>query len=184
MAKKVKAEVFDILKSLADNKARKLEETVQRGQAAKEEAPLLERQIQSLQKYVENNAYDRESVRDAEHDIADYESQLAAVHNKKRAADKAREDLAHYPKFKETYVSAVRGDKIDELQRAINKLRNELAKIDGNMDTEMINMDNETLDEDVREQARQDYDTYVLQQENLIKTMEIYKEQLKKLKEY
>ena len=65
------------------------------------------------------------------------------------------------------------GDKIDELQRAINKLRDELAKIDGNMDTEMINMDNETLDEDVREQARQDYDTYVLQQENLIKTMEI-----------
>lgn len=184
MAKKVNAGVFDILKSLADDKARKLETTVQQGRAATEEIPVLESHVKDLQSYIARNTYDREAVRDAEYDIADCESQLAAVHNKKQKGEKAAADLAHYPKFKETYVSAVRGDKIAKIQATIDVLRNEIDKIDGNMDTEMINMENETLDEDIREQARQDYDTYVLQQENLVKTLGFYKEQLKKLKEY
>ncbi len=184
MAKKVNAGVFDILKSLADDKAAKLEKTVQRGRDAKESIGPIESHIKNLQEYASRNSYDRESVRDAEADIADFEAQLSVAHQKKADGEKAAADLAHYPKFKKTYVSAVRGDKIAQIQAAIDALRNEIAKIDGNMDTEMINMENETLDDEIRNQAREDFELYQQQQESLLKMIEQYKSELNDAQKY
>lgn len=185
MAKKVNTGVFDILKSLADDKAAKLEAIVRSGREAEASIPTLEQDIQNLQEYIENNRYDRASVREAKADIADTQSKIHDALEQKKDGEKAAADLAqHYQKFKKTYVGAVRGDKIAQIQAAIDALRNEIAKIDGNMDTEMINMENETLDDEVRNQAREDFELYQQQQESLLKMIEQYKAELNDAQKY
>ena len=166
--KATQLKVFNILKSIMDAKAKPLAHTIDAGNRAAQEEPVLNEKIANLYKYVSYNRYDREAVRDAEYDIAEYEAEAAAVRTKVVDGARAKKDMEYVEQFNKTYNGVINGNKIKELQDARRIVEDKIAKLDSRIFACQVNMNPDERDEATVAQAERDIAYYESEYQDLV----------------
>ncbi len=163
--KAVSINVFHILKSVMDSKAKKLSHAVSMGQAALSEKDVLHTHIANLESYISANRYDRESAREAEEEIADYEAQVRGVEEKIAAGKAAAAQMPAVISFNKTYEYAIRKSTerpldLTWLRARRDEVRDQLWRLDDAIAACEINMNARAYGQDVYDQACSDYENY------------------------
>lgn len=158
--KNVSTGVMNILKSVMDSKVVKLRTDIDAGaRATQEERDICER-ISSLQRFIDNNRYDRSDTIEAEQEIAEYESQASAVRAKINRGNAAVAQMVHADKFYATYKDICNKAEIRQLQSECTELENRLTALGRNMESCEINMTPNLYGVDIADQSRADYEHY------------------------
>lgn len=163
--KTVSINVFHILKSVMDSKAKKLSHTISAGQAAQSEKDVLHTHIANLESYISANRYDRESAREAEDELADYEAQVRGVEEKIAAGKAAATQMPAVISFNRTYEYAIRKSKerpsdLTSLYARRDEVLDQLWRLDDAIAACEINMNARAYGRDVHDQACIDYESY------------------------
>lgn len=166
--KSVQVGVFNILKSVMDAKAKSLKQLIERGEHAAHEEIVINERISNLYKYISANRYDRETVRDAEYDIAEYEAEAAAIRQHVIRGIQAKKDMQYVNQFNKTYNLIINGDKIKDLQASRRILEDKIAKLDDRIFACYVNMNPDERDAETVAQAEDDIVYYENKYQDLI----------------
>lgn len=170
--KKVSMAVIDVLKSIMDDKAKKLQATIADGRRAKSEEPLICEQITALRRFVVNSRYDRNEMQEAESDLADYEQQAAGIRAKINRADNAERDIVWVDKFNVSYAQIKQRIKnqprINILKEQLAAIESDIAKIEHGIDICELNMAPGVYSDEVAQQAQEDMKKYQLEYASVV----------------
>lgn len=159
--KKVSMDVINILKSVMDYKVKPLRATVDAGQRAAQEEPVICETISSLQHFIVNSRYDRSEALEAERELAEYEMQASAIRDKINRGNMAVAQLIHADKFYKSYQDTCRkiehASELRAMESERAELENRLATLERNMDACEINMTPNLYGVDFADQSRTDY---------------------------
>lgn len=137
--KTVSVNVFHILKSVMDAKAKKLNDTIRAGADAEHEHKLMRDHIAHLQNYAsQNSRFDPSEAQDAEELIESYEYQMKGIGKKIQSAAAARAQMPHVNQFNQTYNQVCR---MASAQKAIRKLMAERQQLGSKLDAIADKMD-------------------------------------------
>ena len=159
--------VFHILKSVMDAKAKPLRRLVERGDHAAQEEVVINERISNLYTYISANRYDRETVRDAEYDIAEYENEAAAIRQHIIRGVQAKKDMEHVKQFNRTYYGVINGGRLEQLQKAFRVIEDKITKLDDRIFACQVNMNPDERDADTVAQAEEDIAYYEEEYKNL-----------------
>ncbi|MBE6457977.1 MAG: hypothetical protein E7011_04200 [Alphaproteobacteria bacterium] len=148
--------IYRTLKPLVDSAAAKLQARIEAGKQAKQEQGILYRQISDLQLYIMNNRYDRESVRDAERDIQDYEHQSQGIMNKINHASAAVQQMSYVSEFYKRYNQIVVGPELESLRAERDSISDKMDKLSELIFACDVNMDASERSPDIVAQSAHD----------------------------
>ncbi|MBR2342140.1 MAG: hypothetical protein IKA73_01605 [Alphaproteobacteria bacterium] len=163
--------VFHILKSIVDYKMPSVRAAVDAGHRAADEGRLIGEQIDSLERYVVANRYDRNETREAEALISDYRDQLCGIERKIMHGTEMEQHVAAAAQFEKTYKAAVNKHKADStcsvsphslacLQARYDELEAELGRLDDLIFATTINCDPDSRSEDLVQDSLRDLEYY------------------------
>ena len=165
--------VFHILKSIVDYKMPSVRAAVDAGRRASDEGRLIGEQIDSLERYVVANRYDRSECREAESMISDYRDQLCGIERKIMHGAEMKQHVAAAAQFEKTYKAAVSKHKADttraadadphrlaRLQARYDELEAELGRLDDKIFATTVNCDPDTRSEDLVQDSLRDLEYY------------------------
>lgn len=163
--------VFHILKSIVDYKMPSVRAAVDAGRRASDEGHLIGEQIDSLERYVVANRYDRSECREAESMISDYRDQLCGIERKIMHGAEMKQHVAAAAQFEKTYKSAVQqhragttraadADSLARLQARYDELEAELGRLDDKIFATTVNCDPDTRSEDLVQDSLRDLEYY------------------------
>ena len=162
--KRANLATLNILKSIVDNRARKLQATVDAGNRAAQEEVEICAHISALQQFIIGSRYDPADAREAEQELEDYEAQSAAIHAKVAQGKLAAAQMADVAKFNETYRAAlsdaINGRKLKFLIESRNEIENRLAHLDKCIEACEINVAPRTYGSDVVSQSTDELAAY------------------------
>lgn len=175
--KKASINIFHVLKSVMDYKVRPLHTTADAGKRAMHEEALIYETLSALRTFISNNMrYNPGEAREAEAELADYESQLSAISQKVLQGKNAAEQLKHANKFYSTYKNVCRqyntAKTLQGLESQRINLENQLAELDRRIEVCEINMTPNLYNEDIAKQSNQDYMYYYKEYENASKQLQ------------
>ncbi len=163
-SKKVSMNAINILKSIMDNKAKKLQAAIKDGERAKTEEPLVCEQISALQCFIASNRYDRSETQEAESDLVDYEQRATGIRAKINRADDAKRDMVWVDKFNASYSQIQQRIKnqprINILKEQLAAIESDIAKIEHGIDICELNMAPGVYSDEVAQQAQDDMKKY------------------------
>lgn len=163
--------VFHILKSIVDYKMPSVRAAVDAGRRASDEGRLIGEQIDSLERYVVANRYDRSECREAESMISDYRDQLCGIERKIMHGAEMKQHVAAAAQFEKTYKSAVAehragttraadADSLARLQARYDELEAELGRLDDKIFATTVNCDPDSRSEDLVQDSLRDLEYY------------------------
>ena len=172
--KTVSVNVFHILKSVMDAKAKKLNETIREGAAAEHEHEVMRKHISHLQEYAsQNSRFDPSEAHDAEELIDTYEYQMKGIGKKIARANEARTQMPYVAEFDKTYAFACATARTKSNIKALEAERDEIeARMDfvsKRIEACEINMTTDGYCDDVAIQARRALDGYMAEYDQLAK---------------
>lgn len=159
MKNKATPDLFDLLKSLVDHRAKKLRYRVQDVNGMEKRISELQSQIYSLENFISNNRYDRADTREAESEIAGLESEISSLTQQIAAAKSARAELHSATRFYQIYDEAIKPKPINT--RTVDSIPYVYVEndwLDDTLDSLRITLDNRKyVSPDLYEQSLQDY---------------------------
>lgn len=175
--KTVSVNVFHILKSVMDAKAKKLNDTIREGAAAEHEHELMSKHISHLQQYAgQNSRFDPSEAHDAEELIDTYEYQMKGIGKKIARGKDARKQMEHVTQFDKTYAFACA---TAQTKRNIMTLNKEREEIEARMDFVSkcieaceINMMTDAYSDEIATQARDALEYYMAEYDQLAKHLQ------------
>ena len=178
--------VFHILKSIVDYNMPSVRAAVDAGRRAADEGRLIGEQIDSLERYVVANRYDRNETREAEALISDYRDQLCGIERKIMHGAEMEQHVAAAAQFEKTYKAAVNKCSVSPhslacLQARYDELEAELGRLDDQIFATIINCDPDSRSEDLVQDSLRDLEYYnaryaelVQQQSQIMATIRAY----------
>lgn len=159
--------VFHILKSIVDYKMPSVRAAVDAGRRASDEGRLIGELIDSLERYVVANRYDRSECLEAESMISDYRDQLCGIERKIMHGAEMKQHVAAAAQFEKTYKSAVQqhrasvkrisdAENIAALRAQYNELESELSRLDDQIFATTVNCDPDSRSEDLVQDSLRD----------------------------
>ena len=163
-SKKVSMGVMNLLKSVMDYKVKPLRVLADAGvRAANEESKVCE-VISNLNSYIANaSRYDASDAREAEAELYDYELRAAAIRSKVDQGHNAQKQLCYADKFYKMYAEIESKQNADRVVAERAKLEDRIAVLEKCIEACEINMTPGLYSADVVEQAKREYDLYVVE---------------------
>ena len=181
--KSVQIGVFHILKSVMDAKAKPLKNLAAQGRRAIQEEAVINERLGNLYNYIAANRHDRETVRDAEYDIAEYEAEAAVVRQYVMQGEQAKQELEHVERFNKTYNKVVGNDnQIAKLQDDYRNVEDRIAKLDERIFACQINMNPDERDAETVADAEHDIEYYQAEYNDMVAKRNALENQIAQLK--
>lgn len=179
MTRRVNIGVFNILKSLVDNKRPVLQSAVDNGHRAISKIDNYHRNISNLQRFIDNNRYDRADTIEAQSEIADMEHEIRVLQPVANKLASAQRELNAAENFDETYNRVVKDARLVELRRQYDKLDEYSEILSDTMFAAQANMNPSERDANTYEQAIADTERYRQEYEDTIQRMQEIAAQIK-----
>ncbi len=160
MKKRVNSEVFTILKTLVDSRVKDLRGQLVRGVAARAKIASLRSQIESLEKYITTNRYDRSEVMETEEEIDRCEQEIKQLSFIASKTDFVQKELNASVSFYKTYNFVKNSSKLEGLRNEYNNLEARADKLSDLIFACEVNMDEKERSIAVYEQANKDLSVY------------------------
>lgn len=160
MKKRVNSEVFTILKTLVDSRVKDLRGQLVRGVAARAKIASLRSQIESLEKYIATNRYDRSEVMETEEEIDRCEQEIKQLSFIASKTDFVQNELNTSVSFYRTYNFVKNSSKLESLRNEYNSLEARADKLSDLIFACEVNMDEKERSVAVYEQANKDLSVY------------------------
>lgn len=179
MTRRVNIGVFNILKSLVDNKRPALQSAVDNGHRAISKIDNCHRNISNLQRFIDNNRYDRADTIEAQSEIADMEHEISVLQPVANKLASAQRELNAAENFDKTYNRVVKDACLVELRRQYDKLDEYSEILSDTMFAAQANMNPSERDANTYEQAIADTERYRQEYEDTIQRMQEIAAQIK-----
>lgn len=181
MKKQAKPELFNILKGLVDSRVPNLQATVRAAHGAKERIEQLQVQISASQKYIENNRYDREEVKETEEEISKSNQEIERLRRNVSSAEHAQSELEAAAKFYQTYRAAKKQSELMSLKKEYDELISRAWDLEELEFGCQINMDSSSRSAELCEQMKRDMSMYRQEYNRIMQQLDIIDARLHQL---
>ncbi len=185
MNKKVKKDLvplFNVLRSLVDARAPKLQRRIDAGGEAARRIPQVQAHIASLQQYADNvRRFDPADARDTERDISDQEDVLVELHRTSDDGIVAQSHMDAANRFYKVYNKVVQIPQIAALREEYQYLSNRQSMLIDKMDAYQFTLNPDYRSAKLCEDFSNDNEYLMNEYEQVSKRMEIIHAQISAL---